>query len=111
MDPRQQQAIVAQQEATEQQALAVYQYNQKDIARQQSLFSSGITSKQAFQQAEQAFNTSKATYDSDVAARKSAQQQLAYYHIVAPFTGVVGDVPVHVGDYVSTDNDADNGGR
>ncbi len=36
-----------------------------------------------------------------MAARKSAQQQLAYYHIVAPFTGVVGDVPVHIGDYVS----------
>lgn len=101
IDPRQQQAIVAQQEATEQQALAVYQYNQKDIARQRSLFSSGITSKQAFQQAEQTYNTSKATYDSDVAARKSAQQQLAYFHIVAPFTGVVGDVPVHIGDYVS----------
>ena len=101
IDPRQQQAIVAQQEATEQQALAVYQYNQKDIVRQRSLFSSGITSKQAFQQAEQTFNTSKATYESDVAARKSAQQQLAYYHIVAPFTGVVGDVPVHIGDYVS----------
>ena len=101
IDPRQQQAVVAQQEATEQQALAVYQYNQKDITRQRSLFSSGITSKQAFQQAEQTYNTSKATYDSDVAARKSAQQQLAYYHIVAPFTGVVGDVPVHIGDYVS----------
>jgi len=101
IDPRQQQAIVAQQEATEQQALAVYQYNQKDIVRQRSLFSSGITSKQAFQQAEQTFNTSKATYESDVAARKSAQQQLAYYHIVAPFAGVVGDVPVHIGDYVS----------
>lgn len=101
IDPRQQQAIVAQQQATEQQALAVYQYNQKDIARQRSLFSSGITSKQAFQQAEQTYNTSKATYDSDVEARKSAQQQLAYYHIAAPLAGVVGDVPVHVGDYVS----------
>lgn len=101
IDPRQQQAIVAQQQATEQQALAVYQYNQKDIVRQRSLFSSGITSKQAFQQAEQTYNTSKATYESDVAARKSAQQQLAYFHIVAPFDGIVGDVPVHIGDYVS----------
>lgn len=101
IDPRQQQAIVAQQEATEQQALAVYQYNQKDIVRQQSLFSSGITSKQAFQQASQTYNSSKATYESDVAARKSAQQQLAYFHVSAPFTGIVGDVPVHVGDYVS----------
>lgn len=101
IDPRQQQAIVAQQQATEQQALAVYEYNQKDIVRQRSLFSAGITSKQAAQQAEQTFNTSKATYESDMEARKSAQQQLAYFHIVAPFAGVVGDVPVHIGDYVS----------
>lgn len=101
IDPRQQQAIVAQQQATEQQALAVYQYNQKDIVRQKSLYTSGITSKQAYQQAQQTYNTSKATYDSDVAARKSAQQQLAYYHISAPFSGIVGDVPVHIGDYVS----------
>ncbi|MHB1743383.1 MAG: efflux RND transporter periplasmic adaptor subunit [Acidobacteriaceae bacterium] len=101
IDPRQQQAIVAQQDATEQQALAVYEFNQKDIARQSALFASGITSKQAFQQAQQTYNSSKATYESDVAARKSAQQQLAYFHIVAPFAGIVGDVPVHIGDYVS----------
>jgi RND family efflux transporter MFP subunit len=101
IDPRQQQAIVAQQQATEQQAMAVYQYNQRDFTRQSALFSSGITSKQAFQQATQAYNSSKATYEADVAARKSAQQQLAYFHIVAPFTGIVGDVPVHIGDYVS----------
>lgn len=102
IDPTQQQAVVAQAEATEQQALATYQYNQKDIARQKALFESGITSKQAFQQAQQTFGTSKATYEADVAARKSAQQELAYYHIRAPFTGIVGDVPVHVGDYVSS---------
>jgi RND family efflux transporter MFP subunit len=101
IDPRQQQAIDAQQEATEQQALAVYQYNQKDFERQQALYKSGIISKQAFQQASQTFNSSKATYEADVAARRSAQQQLAYFHIVAPFTGTVGDIPVHVGDYVT----------
>jgi RND family efflux transporter MFP subunit len=101
IDPRQQQAIVAQQEASEQQVLAAYQYNQKDIARQKSLFSSGITSKQAYQQASQSFDSSKAAYDAAVGAVKSAQQQLAYFHISAPFAGVVGDVPVHIGDYVS----------
>jgi RND family efflux transporter MFP subunit len=101
IDPRQQQAIVAQAEATEQQALAVYQFNQKDIVRQRSLFAAGITSKQAFQQSSQTFDSSKATYESAVAARKSAQQQLGYFHVSAPFGGVVGDVPVHVGDYVS----------
>lgn len=101
IDPKQQQAVVAQQRATELQALAIYQFNQKDIVRQKALFTSGITSRQAYQQAEQTYNTSKATYESDVAARKSAQQQLDFYHIRAPFSGIVGDVPVHVGDYVS----------
>lgn len=101
IDPRQQQAIVAQQQATEQQKLAVYEYNQKEIERQRSLFSAGIISKDADQQAEQSYNNSKADYESTVAARKSAQQQLAYYHLLAPFDGVIGDVPVHVGDYVS----------
>lgn len=102
IDPRQQEAIVAQAQATEQQALAIYQYNQRDIVRQRSLFDAGVTSKQAYQQAEQTYNSSKATYEADVAARKSAQQQLAYFHISAPFDGIVGDVPVHVGDYVSS---------
>lgn len=101
IDPRLQEAVVAQQRATEQQALAVFQFNQSNIVRQKALFSSGIISKQAFQQADQEFQSSKATYASDVAARKSAERQLAYYHIRAPFTGVVGDVPVHIGDYVT----------
>jgi multidrug efflux pump subunit AcrA (membrane-fusion protein) len=29
------------------------------------------------------------------------KQQLAYYDIRAPFPGIVGDIPVHLGDYVS----------
>ena len=36
-----------------------------------------------------------------MASRKTQEEQLAYYTIRAPFDGVVGDVPVHVGDYVS----------
>ena len=33
--------------------------------------------------------------------RKTQEEQLGYYAIGAPFDGVVGDIPVHVGDYVS----------
>jgi RND family efflux transporter MFP subunit len=33
--------------------------------------------------------------------RKTQEAQLAYYIIRAPFDGVVGDIPVHMGDYVS----------
>ncbi len=34
-------------------------------------------------------------------ARKTQEQLLDYFTIRAPFDGVVGDIPVHVGDYVS----------
>ena len=34
-------------------------------------------------------------------ARKSQEQLLDYYTVRAPFDGVVGDIPVHLGDYVS----------
>ena len=36
--------------------------------------------------------------------RKTQEEQLAYYTIRAPFAGVVGDVPVHIGDYVAPMN-------
>jgi RND family efflux transporter MFP subunit len=36
-----------------------------------------------------------------VALTKTQEEQLAYYTVRAPFDGVVGDIPVHVGDYVS----------
>lgn len=102
IDPVKQQAAVASQEATNQQLLAVYQYNQLQIDRQRKLFADGIISKDALDQSEQAYASSKASYDSGVATLKTQQQQLGYYRIAAPFDGIVGDIPVHVGDYVSS---------
>jgi RND family efflux transporter MFP subunit len=102
IDPAKQEATLASQAATEQQKLAVYQYNQLQVDRQRKLFAAGIISKDAVDQAEQAYANSKADYDSSVASRKEQEKQLAYYRIVAPFDGIVGDIPVHVGDYVSS---------
>jgi len=99
IDPQHQQATVAAQRATERQKKAVLDYNTKDIARQRKLFDAGVTSRDAFEQAEQSFDNAKADYESAVELRKTAEEQLAYYTIRAPFAGVVGDIPVHVGDY------------
>ena len=49
----------------------------------------------------QAYENSKADWESSTAARVTQQRNLAYYNLSAPFAGVVGDIPVHVGDYVS----------
>lgn len=102
IDPTKQKATVDSTAATEHQKLAVYQYNQSEVERQRKLFEAGITSRDAYDQAQQSFQNAKADYESSVASTSTQRQQLGYYRIVAPFDGMVGDVPVHVGDYVSS---------
>ncbi len=81
---------------------AVYQYNKTEVERQRKLFEAGVTSRQAYDQATQAFENAQADLSSSSALTTSQKQQLAYYQIRAPFSGVVGDIPVHLGDYVSS---------
>jgi RND family efflux transporter MFP subunit len=102
IDPQHQLATVASARATERQKKALYDYNVLEIDRQHKLFDAGVTSRDAFDQAQQAFDNTKADYESAVELRKTQEEQLAYYTIRAPFEGVVGDIPVHVGDYVSS---------
>jgi len=101
INPLKQQATVDQQISTEAQKKAVLDYNTHELERQRGLFEAGVTSKQNYDQAVQAYENSKADYDASKAARITQQQQLAYYNLTAPFDGLVGDVPVHLGDYVS----------
>src|SRR5216683_1227934 len=101
IDPLKQQATVDQQRSTEAQKKAVFDYNKTEVERQRGLYQAGVTSKQSYDQAVQAFENSKADWESSTAARVTQQRQLAYYNLTAPFPGVVGDIPVHIGDYVS----------
>jgi RND family efflux transporter MFP subunit len=102
IDPARQEATVSSSHATEQQKLAVYQYNQIEVERQRKLFEQGVSSRDALDQAEQAYKNSQADYESAGATTQSQKKQLGYYHLAAPFDGIVGDVPVHLGDYVSS---------
>lgn len=101
IDPAKQKATYQSTASTEQQKLAVYKFNQTEVDRQRKLFAAGVTSRDALDQAEQAYSNSKADYESSQAATATQEQQLGYYTIKAPFDGVIGDVPVHQGDYVS----------
>ncbi|HVN93615.1 MAG TPA: efflux RND transporter periplasmic adaptor subunit [Terracidiphilus sp.] len=101
IDDRQQKATVDSLRATELQKKALNDYDTVEVDRQRKLFEAGVTSRDAYEQAQQAFENAKADYESAVEARKAGEQLLSYYTIRAPFDGVVGDIPVHVGDYVS----------
>lgn len=102
IDAQPQLATVEAQRATERQKKALFDYNNTEIERQRKLFAAGIISRDVLDQAEQAYSNTKADYESAVSLRKTQEEQLAYYSVRAPFDGIVGDVPVHVGDYVST---------
>jgi RND family efflux transporter MFP subunit len=102
IDPLKQEATVLSQQGTEAQKKAVYDYNKIELDRQRQLFEAGVVSRDAFDQATQAYQNSKGDYESNVALTGTQKQQLGYYEIRAPFDGIVGDIPVHLGDYVST---------
>jgi len=101
IDPLKQVATVDQQIGTQAQMNATYQFNKADVERQKRLFEEGITSRQAYDTAVQNYQSAKAAYDASAAGTATQKRQLAYYQIRAPFSGVVGDIPVHVGDYVT----------
>jgi RND family efflux transporter MFP subunit len=101
IDPKLQVATVEAARATERQKKALYDYNVAECDRQRKLFEAGITSRSVYDQAVQSLDNTKADYESALSLRKTQEEQLAYYTVRAPFSGVVGDVPVHIGDFVS----------
>lgn len=102
IDPLRQVATVQAQQGAEQQQKAAFDYNRSDLQRQEQLYNAGIISKQAYDQAVQSFQNSKAALESASAQVRTQRVQLQYYQIRAPFAGIVGDIPVHIGDYVSS---------
>lgn len=101
IDPKQQQAVVDSARATERQKKALYDFHTVELDRQKKLFDAGVSSRDAYDTEQQAYQNAKADYESAVETRKNQEELLAYYTIRAPFDGVVGDIPVHVGDFAS----------
>src|SRR3954470_8955570 len=81
IDPLKQQATVDQQRSTEAQKKAVFDYNQRELERQRGLYEGGVTSKQNYDYAMQAFENSKADLESAKASRATQERQLTYYHL------------------------------
>jgi RND family efflux transporter MFP subunit len=101
IDPLKQVATVEQQAGSQAQANATYEFNKSEVERQKKLYEAGITSKQAYDTAVGNFEAAKGAYLASQAGTATQKQQLAYYQIRAPFAGVIGDIPVHQGDYVT----------
>jgi RND family efflux transporter MFP subunit len=102
IDPLKQAATVTSQEATRKSKLANLDWTRTQLERVKGLFAQGIVSKADLDQAQTAKDAAQADLASLDAQVKEQAVQLEYYSVVAPTAGVVGDVPVHVGDRVTT---------
>jgi RND family efflux transporter MFP subunit len=101
IDPLKQQATVKSQES----ARAAQQANlilaRQQYERAQGLSSAGVISKQELDQAKSTLDAAQAQMESLDAQVSEQQVQLHYYKVVAPRAGIVGDIPVRVGDRVT----------
>ena len=102
IDPLKQSATVSSQDATRKAKLATLDWTRAQLERAKGLFAQGITSKADLDQAQTAYDAALADLSSLEAQVKEQEVQLKYYGVSAPTAGIVGDVPVHVGDRVMT---------
>jgi len=101
IDPMKQEATVSSQDAARASQEAALKLAKVNLERAQKLFEAGVVSKMDFDNAQ-------TNYDFAVAQLKSLEQQvqqqkveLRYYRVSAPMDGIVGDIPVRVGDRVT----------
>lgn len=73
----------------------------QQLARAKTLYEAGALSLQEYEQAQAAAKSADAQLKVVDEQIRQQQAELAYYKVVAPTAGVVGDVPVRVGDRVT----------
>jgi RND family efflux transporter MFP subunit len=101
IDARQQQAAVAGMESQRAARQADLEYARQQAVRLKTLYEAGAASKAELEQAQTALSTSEAQLKAAEAVVRSQRVGLAYHQVTAPVAGIVGDIPVRVGDSVT----------
>jgi RND family efflux transporter MFP subunit len=102
IDPSKQQATVSSQESAKAAQLANLKWAQQQYERTSGLQAAGVVSKQDLDQAKAALDNAQAQLRALDAQVEEQQVQLHYYKVIAPMSGIVGDIPVRIGDRVTT---------
>src|SRR5262249_35819483 len=101
IDARVQQAAVSSQEAELAARQAAVAFARQQAQRTSELYTAGAISKQEQEQAATALETAEANLKALQAQVQQQQVQLRYFTVAAPTAGIVGDVPVRVGNVVT----------
>jgi len=102
IDPLKQQATVRSLESARAAQQAQLNWAKQQYERTQGLSAAGVVSKQDLDQAKATRDAAQAQMDSLDAQVREQEVQLRYFKVVAPRSGIVGDIPVRVGDRVTT---------
>jgi RND family efflux transporter MFP subunit len=102
IDQRRQQAAVLSQEAERSAREADVAFARQQLVRARELHAAGAISQQELESAETAVRTADARLNALAADLQQQQVQLRYYTVTAPTSGVLGDVPVRVGNTVTS---------
>lgn len=102
IDPLKQEATVHNRQASTAAQEANVKWAQQQYDRSSKLAAAGVVSKQELDQSRANLDAAKAQMGAMQADVKEQETQLRYYRVTAPMAGIVGDIPVHVGDRVTT---------
>ena len=101
IDPAKQQATVRSQEDTRAARVSNLALAQRQYERTSALHAEGIASQADMDQAKAALDSAQAELQAVGAQVREQQEELRYYRVAAPTAGIVGDIPVRVGDRVT----------
>jgi RND family efflux transporter MFP subunit len=102
IDPSKQEATVHSQEATQRLKQANLAYAKQELDRRKQLAAEGVIARQDLDQAQAAYDAALADVEASGASTREQRVQLHYYTVRAPTAGIVGDIPVRVGDRVAS---------
>jgi RND family efflux transporter MFP subunit len=101
IDAGRQQAAVANLESVRAAPQADLRYAQQQATRMKTLLEAGAASKAELEQAQTSLSTSEAQLKAVEAQIREQRVSLSYHQVTAPTAGVLGDIPVRVGDSVT----------
>jgi RND family efflux transporter MFP subunit len=102
IDPTKQEATVNSQEHNRAAQEANLKWAQQQYERSSALAAAGVVSKQDLDQSRATLDNAQAQLRALDAQVQEQKVQLRYYRVAAPTTGIVGDIPVRIGDRVTT---------
>ncbi len=101
IDPLKQSATLKSQEAARNAKQANLDWARMQLDRAKQLYAAGVSSRQELDQAQTAFDAAQADLAALDEQVREQKVELQYYNVVARDEGVIGDIPVHVGDRVT----------